>query len=66
MTSTNVWRRSTFCETGACLEVRNMTGLVGIRDSKTGALMFVKPAEFAAFVAGAKAGEFDDVAASND
>ncbi|WP_425565935.1 DUF397 domain-containing protein [Pseudonocardia ailaonensis] len=53
--------RSSFCSMGQCVEARYTGSGVEVRDSKspgTGALAFT-PAEWTAFVAGVKNGEFD-------
>jgi len=58
------WRRSTLCADSGCVEVARKDGLVAVRDSKDpgrGALSYTA-AEWAAFIAGVKAGEFDDFA----
>lgn len=54
-------RTSSFCSTGSCVGVAIEAGEVTVVDTKSGdapALRFT-PAEWAAFVAGVKAGEFD-------
>jgi hypothetical protein len=61
-----VWRTSSFTHSDNCVEVADLgDGLVGVRDDKLGddspVLSFTR-AEMAAFLAGAKAGEFDDLA----
>jgi hypothetical protein len=57
------WRKSTFSnDTGACVEVADLDGGArAVRDSKNpdgGHLMFAE-AEWVAFCAGVKSGEFD-------
>lgn len=56
------WSISAFCMGGDCVEVGRLTdGSVAVRDTKDrgqGALVFSAD-EWAAFVAGAKAGQFD-------
>jgi len=59
-----VWRKSTRSDGngGACVEVaRNLPGIVAVRDSKDrgGPALIFTPDEWAAFLAGAKTGEFD-------
>ena len=66
MTAPGAWRRSSFCAAGDCVELRFWNGRVWLRRLKAGrtstaAAMSVTPAEFAAFVQGVKAGEFDDL-----
>jgi hypothetical protein len=56
-----VVRTSSYCSDGACVGVAIDAGEVTVVDTKSGdasALRFT-PAEWAAFVAGVKAGEFD-------
>jgi len=57
------WRKSTRSgSTGNCVEVAgNLPGVVAVRDSKdpTGPALVFTPAEWDAFVGGAKDGEFD-------
>ena len=56
------FRTSSFCSLGDCVEIgRSASGGILVRDSKNrerGALEFTRE-EWAAFVAGVKAGEFD-------
>ena len=58
------WRRSSICATNACVEVAYRSdGYVEVRDSKDlqrEPLVFTVE-EFEAWVAGAKAGDFDDL-----
>jgi Domain of unknown function (DUF397) len=57
------WRKSTWSGTGNCVEVAWSGTNRLVRDSKdpTGpVLVFTKP-EWHAFLAGAKAGQFDDI-----
>jgi Domain of unknown function (DUF397) len=59
------WRRSTYCSgDGNCVEVEFHGNAVGLRDSKDPAALALRfdRQEWAAFVAGVKAGEFDRVA----
>ena len=61
------WRRSTLCADAGCVEVARRDGVIAVRDSKdpgSGALSYT-PAEWAAFIAGVKAGEFDDFAVTD-
>jgi hypothetical protein len=58
------WRKSSVSGpySDNCVEVAPLDGgLVAVRDSKypEGSLLFFTPSEWAAFVEGAKAGEFD-------
>lgn len=55
------WRRSSACANSGCVEVAHADNRVVVRDSKLAdrpALIFDRD-EWAAFVAGVKAGEFD-------
>jgi Domain of unknown function (DUF397) len=58
-----VWRKSMRSQpNGQCVEVaNNLDGVVALRDSKnpSGSVLIFTPAEWAAFIEGAKAGEFD-------
>jgi Domain of unknown function (DUF397) len=56
------WRKSSYSGNGGdCVEVGTGTGIVAVRDSKDrqGPLLGFTPDEWRAFIAGAKAGEFD-------
>jgi Domain of unknown function (DUF397) len=58
------WRKSSFSGTngGDCVEVAgNLPGVIALRDSKDpdGPVLAFTPAEWRAFTAGVKAGEFD-------
>ena len=58
----DVFRKSSFCtDGGSCVEVHLGASGVAVRDSKDqgSALLRFDPAEWSAFVAGVKAGEFD-------
>ncbi len=60
-----VWLKSSFCQSGECVEVSVADGLVLMRDSKApqaGTLCFSAD-EFDAFVRGAVAGEFSNLTA---
>lgn len=58
------WQRSSYCNNGQCLEVSRTDHHVLLRDSKdpSGRTLALTLDEFAAFLAGAKAGEFDGMA----
>ena len=55
--------RSARCGPSGCLEVARIGDSVGVRDSKEpdGPVLRYHAAEFRAFVAAVKAGEFDDL-----
>ena len=57
------WRKSSYSGNGGnCVEVAtNMPGIVAVRDSKDpdGTALVLTPAEWQAFLAGARNGEFD-------
>jgi hypothetical protein len=56
------WRKSTRSgANGNCVEVTKLQNAVAVRDSKhpTGSVLVFAPGEWAAFVSGAKEGEFD-------
>ena len=55
------FRISSFCDYGSCVEVAGLDdGTVALRDSKVGGSPYLfTSAEWDAFVAGVKAGEFD-------
>jgi hypothetical protein len=54
------WKKSTFSTQGECVEVRCWGGQIQVRDSKnpTGLVLEFTEGEWAAFLAGAAAGEF--------
>jgi hypothetical protein len=57
-----VWRKSSRSNgQGQCVEVAQLDQAVAVRDSKnaTGAVLVFTSAEWTAFTAGVKAGEFD-------
>jgi hypothetical protein len=58
-----VWRKSRACATSECVEVATLADGVAVRGSRSPdvVLTFTK-AEWRAFLLGAKAGDFDDVA----
>jgi hypothetical protein len=58
------WRKARRSQAnGACVEVAPLNGMVAVRDSKdpAGPRLLYTTAEFAAFLDGAKKGEFDDL-----
>jgi hypothetical protein len=58
------WRKATASSDAACVEVAPLPdGGVAVRDSKdpSGPILRYTPLEFAAFLHGARAGEFDDL-----
>jgi hypothetical protein len=58
---TEQWRKTTRSNDTNCVEVRSAQGRVEVRDSKDrdGGKLILTLAAWDAFVAGAKAGEFD-------
>lgn len=60
-----IWRKSSFTNNGTCFELADLgPDVVGVRDSKLGEespVLGFSRAEIQAFIAGAKAGEFDDL-----
>lgn len=57
-----VWVKSSLSyANGNCLEVADLSGAVGVRNSRApgGPVLRFTPDEWAAFIGGAKAGEFD-------
>jgi hypothetical protein len=58
------WRKaSASLSNGACVEVAPTNGMVAVRDSKdpAGPMLMYTRTEWAAFLHGAKHGEFDDL-----
>lgn len=55
------WRKSSFCDTSACVEVRVQDGLIQVRDSKDpeGSVLTYTESQWATFVRGATDGEFN-------
>ncbi|NUO55144.1 MAG: DUF397 domain-containing protein [Hamadaea sp.] len=60
-----LWRRSTKCEAGACVEVADLGGeAVGMRNSTRPEIEITFPVEtWREFVAGVRVGEFDQPSA---
>ncbi len=59
------WRKSSLSNNGTCVELARLSdGSVGVRNSNEPDVGMVRftPAEISAFLQGAKAGEFDDLA----
>jgi hypothetical protein len=58
--SSAVWRRSTFSQANACVEVAFIKDCVVVRDSKDqhGPMLLFTTREWEAFVAGVNAGQF--------
>jgi hypothetical protein len=56
-----VWYSASRCANGECVEVASRDAAILIRDSKdpAGAVLTYSVEEWAAFIAGVKAGEFD-------
>jgi hypothetical protein len=55
------------CNTGHCLEVATDDGNIAIRESvRPGTVVVTSRANFAAFIAAAKAGEYDDLCEDRD
>ncbi|MFI6792372.1 DUF397 domain-containing protein [Nonomuraea sp. NPDC050383] len=60
--SVNPWRKSSFCSSNSCVEVAPLgDGSVALRDGKVqdGPVLVFTSAEWEAFVAGVREGEFD-------
>ena len=57
------WRRSTFCESGACVEVASLDGMIALRDSggPNGPIIWCDPIGWRSFIKRAKNGDFDDL-----
>jgi hypothetical protein len=56
------WKKSSRSSgNGQCVEMADLDGTVAVRDSKdpTGPVLIFTPAEWTAFLSGAKDGEFD-------
>jgi hypothetical protein len=60
-----VWRKSSYSDNGKCVELAALAdGLIGVRDSKNpeGPVLTFTRSEVAAWLAGTKTGQFDDLA----
>ncbi|GAA2500628.1 DUF397 domain-containing protein [Terrabacter carboxydivorans] len=60
--SAATWRKSVHSDTGACVEVAQSAGLIGVRDSKangSGPILEFTSAEWCAFISGVCDGEFE-------
>lgn len=57
------WRKASFCQSGECVEVAEVDGMIVLRDSKRpdGSVLHYTADEWRFFVHGIKAGEFDDL-----
>lgn len=56
---TSEWQQSSRCNGGGCVQVRAVGGHIEIRDSARPAeVAWFKPADWAAFLAGVRNGEF--------
>lgn len=56
------WRKArASTHNGACVEIASVPGKIAVRDSKDpfGPILVYAPAEFGAFLHGARSGEFD-------
>ncbi|BFU43477.1 DUF397 domain-containing protein [Krasilnikovia sp. MM14-A1004] len=56
------WRKSNVSGDGGCVEVAYVNGVISVRDTKdqgNGPVLTFSEREWAAFLAGARAGEFD-------
>jgi hypothetical protein len=59
------WRKSSRSNAGTCVELARLSdGSIGVRNSNEpdAAMVRFTPTEISAFLQGAKAGEFDDLA----
>lgn len=60
------WRKATFSDNNGCVELASLgAGIIGVRDSKLGdasPVLHFTQAEVHAWLSGAKAGQFDDLA----
>jgi hypothetical protein len=55
------WKKSSKCETGACVEAADLGESIGVRNSThpDGMITLFSKSQWADFVAGAKNGDFD-------
>ncbi len=55
------WHKSTFCQTGECVEIAALNGMVIMRKSTQpdADYVYFTPDEFGSFLGQAKAGDFD-------
>ena len=55
------WKKSSYCGSGSCVEVAKGTETILLRDAKDSdsPVLAFTPSEWASFVAGVRAGEFD-------
>lgn len=59
--STAKWRKSSLSDSGGCVEVAYVDGMIGVRDTKqdgTGPILAFNEREWAAFLGGVAGGEF--------
>ena len=56
-----VWQKSSYSQSGSCVEVAFVDGAIAVRDSKDrgGPTLVYTPDEWTAFLAGVRDGEFD-------
>jgi hypothetical protein len=59
----SAWRKSSKCANSECVEIAREQDMILVRDSKSpqASVLRYTREEFAAFLDGAKAGEFDDL-----
>jgi Domain of unknown function (DUF397) len=56
------WRKASFCQSGECVEVAELNGMIVLRDSKAPRrVLRYTTEEWRSFVLGIKASEFDDL-----
>jgi hypothetical protein len=58
-----VWRKSSYCQSGECIEVGALDGMILVRDSKDpqGSVLRYDAGEWHAFLRGIRAGEFNNL-----